>query len=435
MALAPEQQPAAVEPLISLVIERLHSDVALLESVPRGTSFTDLEPYWTPLLDHLNLVDSLARGLEFADDIEERALMGDPEEVDILVQAAHCYEGSAGLQEFRRSLLALMNHVVASEVWRVGHQDVDIKLMPDVLLECLLSIVNSISRRGPHAFELPFGQVTSLIGEAWSGLVVMQSTGSTVYAQRWIEQCPMFLQSISQLIKVFTGKVNPWQPTRPGADETDRIFGAILTRVLDDTILGIAREADDVVTAVDQLPNVNEAVFDLCTQSLQTRPNLFVHISSPALARICELSAQALSIPNRLALKPTAYFLTALTRLSNESQSEGPVKQLFHMLWRQYGQTWLQTAVGGIGGTHPRSLLANLSELLFAMVKNNPTMTRTWMSELLARQGFPSAHVNDKEKQLFLQQAVSTRSYSRFKTVVTEFSIRCRNLQGTAYIT
>ncbi|KAJ1961923.1 hypothetical protein GGI12_002966 [Dipsacomyces acuminosporus] len=431
MALSPEQQVSMMTPLLAPLTARLDSDLKLLKSAPGGLSLVDLEPYMAPLTDHLRLVESLSRGFQFADDIEEMALMGEPESADMLLQAAQCYNGSGPLQEFRSSLLVLMNHVFLLHVWQRDQQTGMVQI-DDGLLECMLSIINSSSRRGPHAFAQQFGDICAFIGNAWSAAIA----NSGIYGIRWTDQCPLFLQCISQLVTVFTGASNGWRLVKPSSEETDKVLGAVLSRVVNDIYMGISKEAASFTAAIEQQPVINESAFDLCTRALQIRPQLFSYLGRSSVGRICELSVQALSIPNRLALKPTAYFLTALIRLSSSgggNKASPATDALLAMLWNEYGVEWLRTTLAGIGGAHPRSLLPNLSELLFTMVKHHPDTTRQGMSELLAQPGFPSPHVNDATKRLFVQQALATRSFIKFKGAVSEFSIKCRNLQGTAY--
>ncbi|KAJ2332227.1 hypothetical protein GGI00_002886, partial [Coemansia sp. RSA 2681] len=53
---------------------------------------------------------------------------------------------------------------------------------------------------------------------------------------------------------------------------------------------------------------------------------------------------------------------------------------------------------------------------------------------LLAQPSFPSAHADAAAKRQFVQHVLSTRSLVRVKAVVVDFSIKCRNLQGTNYV-
>ncbi|KAJ2661145.1 hypothetical protein IWW48_002556 [Coemansia sp. RSA 1200] len=438
MAQPADKQIESLAPLVSSLIEALSKSMLLLDSAPNGISFSELEPYTLPLLSNLRLVDSLARGLQFSDEIEEAALVGNPEAITTLTQAAQCYSDSGVLQEFRVVLLRLMNRVFSLAVWPRDSQTQMVHI-DDNIVECILSIINNSARRGLHALAFYLDDIVALVGNAWSSTVARSEgmAGSFVLGSRWSDQCPVFLQCISQLVIVFSTKEAPWKPTRAGVDEVDRVLGAVLTRMLDDIYLGLLRDADTLAKAIEQQPVITEYLFELFTRVLQTRPELFMGLEQASLERLCNLSIQALTIPNRLALKPTAYFLTALIRVSSSDANGNPKRraavELLGALWNKYGATWLRTTLAAIGGTHPRSLLPNISELLFAMAKNHLMALRQWMGELLSQPDFPSKFVDDRTKRVFAQQIAGTRSFSKAKGVVNEFSIKCRNLQGTAY--
>ncbi|KAJ2553846.1 hypothetical protein EV175_002790 [Coemansia sp. RSA 1933] len=437
----PDKQVESLTPLISTLAEVLGKGASLLESAPIGTALCDLEPYTAPLLNSLRLVDALARGLQFSDEVEETALVGEAESTRMLEYAAHCYRNSGALQEFRGVLLALLNRVFVLPVWPQDAQSHMVQ-MDETLVECILSTINNSSRRGPHALAFDFGDIVALIGNAWNATVARsEGVGGalSVLGSRWSDQCPVFLQCVSQLVMVFSTRENAWQLTRTSMDDVDRMLGAVLTRLINDIYFGISQEASALATAIEQQPVISEYAFDLCTRVLQTRPELFAHLERASIGKLCDLSLQALSIPNRLALKPTAYFLTALIRLSSSSISSNntgrqAAVELIRALWSEYGVAWLRTTLAAIGGTHPRSLLPNLSELLFAMTKNHLATTRQWLGELLAQPGFPSAYIDDTTKRVFVQQIVGTRSFTRAKGIVNEFSIKCRNLQNAAYV-
>ncbi|KAJ1993645.1 hypothetical protein GGI25_001535 [Coemansia spiralis] len=455
MAQSPVNQIQSITPLILALSTALSKSASLLEDAPKVSSTSDLEPYLAPLLNHLRLVESLARGFQFSDEIEETALVGEPESKAALTFAAQCYRNSRELRDFRTTLLALMNREVSLEIWpRDLHTNM--VQIDDSLLECILSIINNSAKRGPHVFAFEFGDIVAFIGNAWNTAIarVENATGVVIFGRRWSDQCPAFLQCISQLVVVFSTKANDWQLTRPDIAEADRLLGVVLTRVIDDVYAGISREADALTTAIEQQPVIAEYIFDLCTRVLQTRYELFVDLEPSSIGRLCDLGVQALSIPNRLALKPTAYFLTTLIRLSSSDGSssgsggsgsgDGAMRnsiakrvaasKLLESLWHEYGAAWLRTTLAAIGGMHPRSLLPNLSELLFAMIRHHLTTIRQWMTELLSQPEFPSPFVDGSTKRQFLQQILATRSFTKAKGIINEFSIKCRNLQDTAYI-
>ncbi|KAJ2383670.1 hypothetical protein GGI05_005241, partial [Coemansia sp. RSA 2603] len=404
MAQSPERQAPTLAPLLSALASALDRSVQMLESAPRGVSPVDFEPYLQPLVDMLNLVDSLARGLQLADDVEERAQVGDQEAASLLVASAQCYRNSAEMHSFRASLLALFKRTFTLPVWNRSPASGMLE-MNDTLLECFLAVINSSTRRGPHALELGFGEVMEFIASSWNAVIACPNpSGGTLFGTRWSDQCPAFIQSISQLIAVSSTPPSGWQLVRPSTEESDRMIGATLTRMIDDIYVGIAQEAPELATAIEHQPVIIESIFDLSTRVLQLRPVLFASLEQSAVGNLCKLSVHALSVPNRLALRPTSYFLTALIRVSSSVGGRTDVSDLMSVLWSEFGPLWLRTTLAGIGGAHPRSLLSNLSELLFSMAKHHPVSVRTLMAELLGQPEFPSPHVSAADKRQFMQQ-------------------------------
>ncbi|KAJ2300874.1 hypothetical protein IWW55_003863, partial [Coemansia sp. RSA 2706] len=417
LAQPPDTHATMLEPLTSVLLSALHTDVTQLETV-HGSP----EPQIAVLTDRLRLAEALARGLQFADDIEEHALAGDADAVAALVFAAQCYQG-ASLQAFRNGLLGVLSRILALPEW--PRDAAGMVQLDDVLLESMLAVVNSAVRRGPHAFALAFSDAVTFVGSVWTAVVArVGADGTPTFGARWADQCPALLQSIAQLATVAAPATAAWSAAAPNSDETDRVLGAVITRAIGDVCAGLACDASGLAVAIEQQPVVSEYVFDLSTRVLQTRPALLACVDHAATARLCELSVHALTVPSRLALKPTAYFLTALIRLSGGSARSTPATPLLQALWAEYGAAWLRAALAGIGGTLPRSLLPNLTELLFAMARNHLHTVKSWMTELLAQPAFPSPHADAAAKRNFQQQLLGTRSFVRAKAVVGEFSIQ-----------
>ncbi|KAJ2159259.1 hypothetical protein GGF46_003143 [Coemansia sp. RSA 552] len=387
----PESHAATLAPLLR----------ALADSEPRSAESSEL----LTLTHRLRLADALARGLQFADDVEEHALAGDSEARAALETAAQSYSASPELAEFRRALVSAAAR--ALELVRNAPPEAG-----DTALESILALINSAVRRSPHALAPSFADAVALVGCAWADAVA---------CDRWADRCPPLLATIAQLVGVFGAPANPV--------DSDPELGAALTRAIDDIGAALGRDADTLPRAIEQQPVVAEALFDLATRVVHTRPQLLLNAAPPAVARLCVLSLAALAVPTRLALKPVAAFLTAAIRLASPKRSLAPLPAL----WAEYGPAWLRATLVAIGGAHPRSLLPALAELLFAIVKNHPGDARAWLPELLGQADFPSAHATPDAKHQLVRQVLGTRSFARAKAAISEFSIHCRNLQGTAY--
>lgn len=433
------QQVEALGPLLRSLASELDKGACLLESAPSGTPLGEIDQFLDPLVSSLQLLESLARGLQLPDDSEEMALLGDSEAVGKLTSSSRCYQQAEDMVRFREIVLQIFRRVFAVSAWQRNSQT-GMLAMDDRLIECLLAVINSTTRRGPHALSFGLSESMNFVMEAWSVAIGSSNNGSDMgLGDRWSDQCPAFLQCMAQLVTVYAATTKAasasacWHNIRSNAGV---VVGSMLTRAIRGVGAGIAREADNLATAIEQQPVISEYLFDLCTKVLQAQTGLLAYIDQDAVASICELSVQALSVPNRLALRPTAYFLSALIRQSstNNDSKNTSTTELLGMLWTRYGMEWLRIALLGIGGMHPRSLLPNLSELLFYMLKHHPAVSRQWMKELLSQSGFPSSHVSDNAKRQFVRQTSATRSLIKFKAIVSDFATVCRNLQGVDYV-
>ncbi|KAJ2894494.1 hypothetical protein GGI21_005284, partial [Coemansia aciculifera] len=288
MALPPPAHTAALEPLAGALADRLSASLALLEGAPPGLALSDTEPYVSPLVTHLRLTEALARGLQLSDDAEERALLGGADDAAELALAAQCYGASPAMAAFRRRVAGVLERVFSARIW----QRSAMVAVDDALLECMLAVVNSTMRRSPHVMAMDFGECAAFVANAWAAVIACPaSSGQLLFGTRWSDQCPAFLQCISQLVTVFSS-----------AAEADAVLPALLTRAVDDICAAIASDAPTLAVAIEQQPVICEYLFDLCARVLQTRPELLACMPPPAVGRLCELSVHALSVPNRLAL-------------------------------------------------------------------------------------------------------------------------------------
>ncbi|KAJ2782469.1 hypothetical protein H4R18_002275 [Coemansia javaensis] len=432
MALPPPEQAAALAPLAAALAAAVHGAVAALEAAGPEPPEPP-EPCVAALADRLRLVDALARGLQFPDEAERRALAGDGAAARALAAAAQCYERAPALAEVRAALLDALGRAVALPAWprdaRSGMARLD-----DAVLEAALALVNSSARRGPHALALPFGGVVALVGRAWDAAVARPGGA---FGPRWADQCPPLLRCLEQLVAVApaaAGAGAAWHPAWPPAPDVDRALGAAVGRAAADACAGLAREAASLPAAVEQQPVLSERLFALAARALAARPGLLLHADRAALAGLCALSVHALAVPSRLALGPAAHFVAALARAADPAAPQPQPQPLLALLWAEFGPAWLRAALAAVGGSHPRSLLPTVGELLSAMVCHHLAAVRQWTAQLMAQPGFPSPHADAAAKRAFVRQLLATRSLVRTNAIIAEFSIVCRNLQGAAHI-
>ncbi|KAJ2317121.1 hypothetical protein GGI00_006844, partial [Coemansia sp. RSA 2681] len=252
MALPPPELALALAPLADALAGRLRASLALLEAAPPGLDARAAAPYAAPLAAHLRLAEALARGLQFSDDAEERALQApDADAAAAMARAAQCYRDSAALAAFRRCLAAVLERVFAARLWQRapcgGLAEVD-----DALLEGVLAVVNSTARRSPHVLAMGFGASVAFVAGAWAAVIVRHDGDGddarhapAALGPRWADQSPAFLQTITQLVTV----------SRPDADaDADAALAALLSRAVDDVCAAVACDAPSLPVAIEQQP-------------------------------------------------------------------------------------------------------------------------------------------------------------------------------------
>ncbi|EXX79986.1 hypothetical protein RirG_000320 [Rhizophagus irregularis DAOM 197198w] len=141
-------------------------------------------------------------------------------------------------------------------------------------------------------------------------------------------------------------------------------------------------------------------------------------------------SVAGLGLQERLALKSAVNFIGEF--IGQDCENDKFAKGIENVMMT-YGLEIMRELLLGIGGKLPRSFVSSLSPVLYKMTERYIEASREWLGILLAEDNFPSSHVDQMAKQNFARGILGTRSLQRFKDIVTEFSIKCRNLEGSAY--
>ncbi|KAJ2615585.1 hypothetical protein H4S08_001154 [Coemansia sp. RSA 1365] len=393
-ALPPTLAPLAAALAESVAVAAACVDALILEERPNAVAV---------LADRLRLVEALARGLQPPDDVEARAMAGDVDALAALTLAAQCYAAPA-LRECRTALLVALRRVSLTEI---------------TLLECVLAVVASATRRGPHALAFAFADAVALIDAGWDGCWDPRWDGRL--DSRWDERCPPLLRSVAQLATVFAEPA-AWHDAPPDAP---RVLATLVARAVEVTCSGLMFEAVAATAACERQPLVCEGLLELGARVVLPRPVLLAEVPHACMAQLCALTTHALAVPNRLALRPAALFASTLTRLA----ATAAPTDLLRVLWTEFAAAWLRATLVAIGDTHPRSLLPALAELLFAFVRHHTADTRRCLADLLAVPDFPSPHADEAAKRQLLK-LLATRSLVRAKAAVADFSARCRNLDA-----
>ncbi|KAJ3412911.1 hypothetical protein HDV05_008775 [Chytridiales sp. JEL 0842] len=92
----------------------------------------------------------------------------------------------------------------------------------------------------------------------------------------------------------------------------------------------------------------------------------------------------------------------------------------------------IQNLLAGIGGGLPTSMLPTLSDLFHRIIHYFPDDARAWTTQALEVEGFPSRHCTREDKEAFVK-GMMIANMKAFKEHVKRFTLKCRNLQDTAY--
>ncbi|ORX49416.1 hypothetical protein DM01DRAFT_1104649 [Hesseltinella vesiculosa] len=87
----------------------------------------------------------------------------------------------------------------------------------------------------------------------------------------------------------------------------------------------------------------------------------------------------------------------------------------------------------GVGGGVPRSFSKPLVDVLYKLTTHYLQQSRQWLQVLLAQEGFPSALVNQTDKDIFIKGILGHRSLKKFKEYTNDFSKKCRGLGDTTF--
>lgn len=183
--------------------------------------------------------------------------------------------------------------------------------------------------------------------------------------------------------------------------------------------------------AVSQNRDIVHFFFSMLIEFIEIKPTLFKNLQPELLEKIFGLLLTALKVQDdKFALTHVKKFLIGFISCDNENSE---LREISHQILLIIGNDIIREVLYGIGGGKPRSLLSILSEILFRMKAKYPNNVNEWLNALLSQDGFPSKHVDNTIKQQFMKNVMSTRQFTKLKAIVSEFSIRCRNLQGTSF--
>ncbi|CAJ0845700.1 12261_t:CDS:10 [Entrophospora sp. SA101] len=164
--------------------------------------------------------------------------------------------------------------------------------------------------------------------------------------------------------------------------------------------------------------------------SITTTTFQFVKNKAEIFDNILKFSVAGLGLQERLALRSAVAFMGEFI---GQHYKDDRITNMVENIIRTYGLEITRELLFGIGGNLPRSLIPQLSTVLFKITGRYIENSREWLNILLSQENFPSKNVNQVTKQNFAKAILGTRSSQKFKGIVTEFSIKCRGLEDSAY--
>ncbi|CAG8589354.1 4704_t:CDS:10 [Funneliformis caledonium] len=274
-----------------------------------------------------------------------------------------------------------------AEIW---YQDSEV-------VECLCKFLNTGIRITPHLLSMPFEVIVFLI----------QISFQRHPHANWLE--------IAVQIVIVNGS----------SSKHSVALRDMLISLTSTTIQNIRNQ-----TEMDQYPDVVHSYFMLLTEILKKCPLILYSLQSDMFNSIMKFSVAGLGLQERLASNSAANFMGEFV---GQNYDDKELAAGIENVMMTYGLEIMRELLLGIGGKLPRSFVISLSQVLFKMIGRYIEASREWLRTLLAQDNFPSPHVNQMTKQNFAKGILSTRTLKRFHEIVTEFSIKCRDLEDSAY--
>ncbi|CAG8469994.1 12703_t:CDS:10 [Acaulospora morrowiae] len=369
--LPPEKMPVPLSIVTDNIIQTLRDAIVFGKQNP--------PQYKEIAITHLEYLTCCCRGIQPPDD---EVIVLDENEQDSLKNV----DISLPQTRLSNALSEISSNI--TEIWYLDNE----------VIECLCKFLNTGIRTTANLLSVPFDMIISIIRISY---------------QRSPHSC--LLDTAAQVVTVFGSN------SRYG-NEIRNMLGEITTI----TIQQYVRNQADM----ERYPDLVNSYLTILTKSLQKCPMLLYTLPSELFNNIMKFSIAGLGLQERLALKSAVTFMSEFVgqHYEDEQLSKGIENVIM-----TYGMEIMRELISGIGGKLPRSFVISLSHVLYKMTGRYIEASREWLNTLLSQKDFPSSHVDLITKQNFAKAILGTRSLQRYKEVVTEFSIKCRDLEDSAY--
>lgn len=174
-------------------------------------------------------------------------------------------------------------------------------------------------------------------------------------------------------------------------------------------------------------PDILQSFLQFANRSLKSNPKLVFEPDNRHV-NIFQCGLATLDVQESHTVRAAcSFFSTFIIASENQETAKNTLSE--------YGPYLVSQVVKGIAGGVPRQCIDHMAEILFALNRHDISLLSRWMQDVMQVEGFPSSLVSLTQKQDFVKAVLKERAHRRrVKDSVKEFSLLCRGLYGTAYV-
>ncbi|XP_015761531.1 PREDICTED: importin-13-like [Acropora digitifera] len=174
-------------------------------------------------------------------------------------------------------------------------------------------------------------------------------------------------------------------------------------------------------------PDILQSFLQFANRSLKSNPKLVFEPDNRHV-NIFQCGLATLDVQESHTVRAAcSFFSTFIIASENQETAKNTLSE--------YGPYLVSQVVKGIAGGVPRQCIDHMAEILFALNRHDISLLSRWMQDVMQVEGFPSSLVSLTQKQDFVKAVLKERAHRRrVRDSVKEFSLLCRGLYGTAYV-
>ncbi|VDI21228.1 Hypothetical predicted protein [Mytilus galloprovincialis] len=229
---------------------------------------------------------------------------------------------------------------------------------------------------------------------------------------------------LQQIAPVVQALVTKWIMDPSVIEAVCELFKKSLRTLMDD-FTTIAQDVSQMLVQMYQAIT-HPAILDLSKQVMKKSRHIILS-SGCNITGIFHAGIQSLSLPEHHTVKASSSFLIELITFSPEIPT-------LNQVITSNGHVLVDKVLRSVGGESPRSIIENISDILFTLNKCYTELLAKWLHDLLAKEGYPSPRVNNQDKEQFIKAVLREKGNKRRgREIVKEFTLKCRGLFGTEY--